>query len=45
MDTYSKPVAILYCFLIILMTADFIMNLILAVFCDAFNDEREILEK
>lgn len=39
MDTFTKLIAIIYCFTVILLTADFIMNLILAVFCDSFKKE------
>lgn len=45
MDSYSGPIAVLYCSIIILVTADFIMNLILAVFCEAFKKEQQILEQ
>ena len=39
MDAYSKPIAIFFNVVIIIVTADFIINLILAVFCEAFNKE------
>lgn len=35
----------MYTFLIILVTADFIINLVLAVFCEAFKKEQINLDK
>lgn len=45
MDVTYGFVAILYSFLIILVTADFIINLILAVFIEAFKKEQINLDK
>ena len=45
MEVFNRPVAIIYCFLIILVTADFIINLILAVFCESFKKEQANLDK
>lgn len=45
MDAYSKPIAVLFNVIIIIVTADFIMNLILAVFCEAFNKEMQLQDK
>ena len=40
MDVYNRPVAIIYCFLVVLVISDFLINLILAVFCEAFKKEQ-----
>lgn len=45
MDVYSRPVAIIYCFLVVLVISDFLINLILAVFCEAFKKEQENQDK
>ena len=41
MDVNYKIIAIIYCIIIILVTSDFIMNLILGVFTEVFKDNRE----
>lgn len=45
MDVNYKFIAILYCVVIILLTSDFIMNLIIGVFCDVFKQARLEQEK
>jgi hypothetical protein len=45
MDVTFKPVAILYAFLVIIISSHFLMNLILAVFLDAYKKELDIYEK
>lgn len=44
-DSQSKFIAVLYCNLVITITADFTMNLILAVFIEAFKKEVNIYEE
>lgn len=45
MDVNYKIIAVVYCVVIILVTSDFIMNLILGVFCEVFKEERLASEK
>lgn len=45
MDGYHKLVAVIYCFVIIVLTAEFTINLILAVFVESFTYEKEMMEK
>lgn len=40
MDTQWKFIAVIYCVLIII-TSDFIMNLVLGVFCEEFKKEKQ----
>ena len=37
MDVDYKPIAILYCVVIILITSDFLINLVLGVFIEVFK--------
>ena len=41
MDVHYGFLAVIYSFVIILLTSDFIMNLILGVFTEVFKDNRE----
>ena len=45
MDVNYKPIAIIYSVLIIMVTSDFLMNLILGVFIDVFKEVRFNAEK
>lgn len=45
MDVNYKAIAVIYCVVIILVTSDFIINLILGVFCEVFKEVRLIAEK
>lgn len=40
MDVNYKFIGVIYCVVIILITSDFIINLILGVFCEVFKEVR-----
>lgn len=45
MDVNYKFIAVIYCVVIILLTSDFLINLILGVFCEVFKEVRLETEK
>ena len=40
MDVNYRFVAVLYAVLIIIVTSDFLMNIVLGVFCEVFKDAK-----